>query len=113
MAKDAKRTALSARPDGDLDALEGAVAGAPGSDLQSPLSRERREIDGDFEVSPGVTPIVAPYGPAHKDFAVRAGQGDGVRCLGVAGIATHGEGVGDDGVRARLNEERVALRRRR
>ena len=41
-------------PDGDLDAFERAVLGVLGSDLQGPISRQRWQIQGGFEVSPGM-----------------------------------------------------------
>ena len=55
-------------PDGDLDALEGTVAGAPGADLQGASAGERRQVEGGFEVSPGVAPVVAQNGPAREDL---------------------------------------------
>lgn len=99
--------ALSACPNGDLDSFEGVVAGVSGSDLEGPFSGEWGEIYGGFEVTPGVPPVVAPYGPACEDFAARAGEGDGVRGLGVAGVAAYGEGVGDLGSRTRFDEDRI------
>src|SRR5215210_3211222 len=95
-------------PDGDLDAFEGAVPGVLGSDLQGPMSRQRWQIQGGFEVSPAVVPFVGPYDSAYQDLPVRVDQGNGLSGFGVAIVAAYCEGVCDNGVRAWLDEDRVA-----
>src|ERR671910_1472408 len=102
---------LLAGPKGDFGAFEGAVAGAFGSDSQGPFSRERRQIQGGFEVSSGMVSVVAQDGPTHQDSSVRIDQGNSVRGFGVAGVAVYREGIGDAGVRAWLDEDRVAALR--
>src|SRR5919107_6317937 len=57
-------------------------------------------------------PVVAPYVPAYENLSARVGQGDGVGCFGVSGVAAHGERVGDYDVRARLDEDGVTALRR-
>ena len=61
---------LLARPKGDFGAFEGTIVGAFGPDFQGPFSRERRQIQGGFEVSPGMASVVAQDGPTHQDLSV-------------------------------------------
>src|SRR5918994_2592421 len=55
-----------------------------------------------------MAPVVARDGPARQNFSVRVEQGDGVRGFGVEGVAANCEGVGDSGVRAWLDQDRVS-----
>jgi hypothetical protein len=103
---------LLASPDRDLGTFEGAVVDASGPDFQGCFSRERRQVQGGFKVSPGMAPVIARDDSAHQNFSVRVEQSDGVRGFGVEGVAAYCEGVGDFGARAWLDQDRVSSLRR-